>query len=58
MCDLNILGTCMEASVLFFKLGYDVPIAQPLRVIEIPEDEVGAYGAPHSDNPNEIVDLC
>jgi hypothetical protein len=48
----------MEASVLFFKLGYDVPIAQPLRVIEIPEDEVGAYGAPHSDNPNEIVDLC
>jgi hypothetical protein len=33
------------------------PVVQPLRVIETPEDGVGAHAAPLSDNPDGTVGL-
>jgi hypothetical protein len=34
-----------------------VPIVQPLRVIETPTNGVGAHVSPPSDNPDETVEL-
>jgi hypothetical protein len=34
-----------------------VPIVYPLRVMETPEDGVGAHVAPLSDNPDRTVGL-
>jgi hypothetical protein len=34
-----------------------VPVVQPLRVIETPEDGVGAHAAPLSDNSERTVGL-